>query len=300
MRMTSIRVFLKRLSGFFRSRPSDAELGDEIQTHLQLLTSKHLARGLSLDAAQNAARREFGGVEVMKDTYRDQRGLPFLDALLQDIRYALRGMRRAPLFSTVAVLTLAIGIGANTAMFTLADALVLKPLPVERPDQLRAMYQVLRMGGRAVKGATMVPYGLYRNVREQSDAFTGTMAFAELDDLAIETEQYMEVRAAQAAFVSDNYFSVLGVAPRLGRAFAAGEDLPSSANRVVLLSDRFWRRAFGGNRDVLGRSIRVADNTFTIVGVTPPEFFGVILGRTPDVFLPLGSYGASQPGIVTV
>ena len=230
---------------------------------------------------------------------KDRTGLVFADALLQDVRYALRGMRRTPLFAIVAVLTLAIGIGANTAMFSLADALILKPLPVERPEDLRVVFQVIRIGGRALKSGPVIPYRLYAALRERTDAFTGTMAFTELDDLTIETDQHREVHANGAAFVSDNYFSVLGVSPRLGRSFAAGEDLPSNANRPVLLSDRFWRREFGASADVLGQTIRVAGNAFTIVGVTPPEFFGVILGRAPDAYFPLGSVGLAQPGIVT-
>jgi predicted permease len=224
--------------------------------------------------------------------------LAFLDAFVQDVHYALRGMRRAPGFAAIAVLTLAVGIGANTAMFSLADALVIKPLPVERPGELRALFQVLRVGGRALKAGTMVPYPLYRDLRERADGWAGILAFAELDELTLAIGPDGEARANGAVFVSDNYFSLLGVTPRLGRALAPGEDLKENTNRVVLLSDRFWKRAFEGRRDVLGRTIRIAGNAFTIVGVAPPEFFGLVLGRSPDVYLPLGSLGLAQPGIV--
>jgi len=219
--------------------------------------------------------------------------------LLQDVRYALRSMRRAPFFTIVIVLTLAIGIGANSAMFSLADALILRPLPVERPEDLRALFQVMRIGGRALKSGNTLPNRLYEDLRDHADAFSGMAAFAELDDISIEVGERREVRARSAAFVTDNYFSVLGVTPRLGRPFAAGEALPASADRVVILSDRFWRRELGGTGDVLGTTIRVAGTAFTVIGVTAPEFFGVVLGRSPDLYLPLGSYALAQPGIVT-
>ena len=234
----------------------------------------------------------------MKETHRGHRRLELLDVFVHDVRYALRGMRRSPGFASVAVLTLAVGIGANTAMFSLADALVIKPLPVEQPGELRALFQVLRVGGRALKAGTIVPYRLYRDLRERADGWAGIMAFAELDELRLEIDPGGEARANGAAFVSDNYFSLLGVTPRLGRALAPGEDLKENANRVVLLSDRFWKRTFEGSRDVLGRTIRVAGTPFTIIGVAPPEFFGLVLGRSPDVYLPLGSLGLAQPGIV--
>src|SRR5262245_27239379 len=175
---------------------------------------------------------------------KTHRFLSFVDALVQDVRYALRGLRRSAAFSSVAVAALSVGIGANTAMFSLADALVIKPLPVERPDELRALFQVLRVGGRALKAGTMVPYRSYRDLRERAQGFAGIMAFAELEELKIETGPGGEAHANGAAFVSDNYFSLLGVTPRLGRALAAGEDLKENANRVVLLSDRFWKRVF--------------------------------------------------------
>jgi predicted permease len=124
------------------------------------------------------------------------------------------------------------------------------------------------------------------------------MAFAEIDELTLELGEGGEARANGAAFVSDNYFGLLGVTPRLGRALAPGEDLPESPSRVALVSDRFWRRAFEGSPDVLGSTIRIAGNPFTIIGVTPPAFFGLVLGRSPDVYLPLGSLGLAQPGIV--
>lgn len=216
----------------------------------------------------------------------------------EDIRYALRGMHRSPGFTLVAVLTLALGIGANTAIFSLADTLVLKPLPVDKPEELRAVFQVLRIAGRALKSGTEIPYSLYVKLRDQGEAFNATMAFSQLDDLSIVASETASAQIGSAAFVTDNYFSVLGVAPRLGRSFSTSEDLPSSGSHLAVLSDRFWRRAFGGDSGVLGKTIRIADQPFTVIGVTPPEFFGAVLGRFPDVYLPLGSQGSVQPGNV--
>ena len=216
----------------------------------------------------------------------------------EDIRYAFRGMRRSPAFTLVAVFTLALGIGANTAIFSLADTLVLKPLPVDKPEELRAVFQVLRIAGRALKAGTEISYSLYVNLRDHGDAFNGAAAFSQLDDLSIVASDPASAQIGSAAFVTHNYFGVLGVAPRLGRSFRAGEDLPSSGSHLVVLSDRFWRRAFGGDSGVLGKTIRIADQPFMVIGVTPPEFFGAVLGRFPDVYLPLGSQGSVQPGNV--
>src|SRR5947208_17103339 len=134
--LTLFRIASSRVRGWFRQRQRDAELGDEIQTHLDLLTDEYMRSGMSHDAARAAARREFGGVEQMKDAYRDQRGLPIVDAIMQDLRYALRMLRKSPSFTAVVVLSLVVGIGANTAIFSLIDTLLLEKLPVDHPDEL--------------------------------------------------------------------------------------------------------------------------------------------------------------------
>ncbi len=274
-------------------------LDDDIRDHVERETEANIERGMPPREARLAAWRRFGRVSAAREDARAVWTPGWLDHLHQDLRYAVRGIRRRPGFSAAAAAILALGIGVNTAVFSVADALVLRPLPVAAPGELRAVFSVLRIDGRALKSGTLVPYSLYADLRQHSDAFDGTMAFGELDDLSIDTDGGRHVGGSQVAFVSDNYFSVLGVTPRLGRTFYPGEDLEAGNSRAVLVSDRFWKWAFDADPAVLGRTIRVADHTFTVIGVLPPEFFGVVIGRSPSVYFPLGSLGLAQPGIVS-
>jgi predicted permease len=284
-----LRLFTTRLWGALTRR--GARLDAEVRAHLDLLSEEHLRRGLTPAAARAAAQRDFGGIESMKDRYRDQRGVPFIDALIQDTRYALRSMRRTPMFTAVAVLTLAVGIGANTAMFSVADALVLRPLPVDRPDELRVVHYFISLGGRAEKSSTSLPYSMFQLLRTTPDVFTDVMAFSELDEIPISADRG-EPSPSSLAFVTDNYFSMLGVAPRIGRSFT-----PATAGDVVI-SDGLWRRFFNAEPGALGRTLRIGSGTFNVVGVAPAEFTGVVIGRAPDVFLPLAALPAAQQGIV--
>lgn len=226
------------------------------------------------------------------------------DALKQDLRYTFRTWRRAPAPTVLAILTLAIGIAAVTAIFALTDAVILRPFPVERPDELRVLHQSYRVRGVVAKEGTEVPVSLYQHLRSRTDVFSGAAAFVSLDEVAAAVEGRELQIPGGAVFVSDNYFTVLGVAPRLGRGFNPGEDLTGTGTRggdasPALISHGFWRRAFEGG-DVLGRVVRVGGANVTIVGVTPPGFFGAILGRAPDLFMPLGTFAAAQPGIVNL
>ena len=281
-------AFLARIQSLFATR-GDERLAEEIQTHLDHLTDQHVGRGLSPREARAAARRDFGGIESMKEHYRDQRGLRVVDAIVQDVRYAVRAMRRAPLFSAIAVLTLAAGIGANAAMFSVTDALVLRPLPVVRPDELRAVHVFIMLGGRTAKSSMSVPYSAFETLRPSTDVISELTAFSELDEIPVAHDR-AEPLPASAVFVADNYFAMLGVQARLGRVF--------DASNQVVLSDRLWRNALGADPGVLGRDLRIGTGLFTIAGVAPPEFTGLVIGRAPDVFLPLSALPAAQTGIV--
>ena len=218
----------------------------------------------------------------------------------EDIRDALRGMRRSPAFTLVAILTLALGIGANIAMFSLADTLVLKPLPVDHPENLRGVFQILRLGGSARKFGTLIPFKLYNDLRDHAGAFGDAMAFSEVGDLPIAAgEPSAGAAPASAAFVTGSYFNVLGVSAQLGRTFAPDENQAVIGSPLAIISDRFWRRALGGDPSVIGTTVRIADKPFTVIGVTPPAFFGAVLGHAPDVYLPIGTQGLVQPGIAT-
>jgi putative ABC transport system permease protein len=173
--MTPLRVWLARVLGSVDRRHRDAELHDEIQTHLDRLADEHVRRGMRLADARLAARREFGGVDQVKETYRDQRGLRFLESLSKDARYALRTLRRSPGFTAVAVMMLALGIGANTAIFSLVSAVLLRPLPFAEPDRLVLVWDDFSARGGAPR--TQPTPADYVAWKEQSRSFADMAAF---------------------------------------------------------------------------------------------------------------------------
>jgi predicted permease len=258
-----------------------------VRTHLELLARDHERRGLNPSEARLAARRDFGGVEQMKEIYRDRRGFRWTADLRQDLRYAVRTLARNPGFACVAILTLGLGIGANTALFSVMDALMLRTLPgVHQPDEL---VRFAADEGGAFPNASF-SYPLYTRFRDHADRFSGVAA------LTGTTRRQM--RAAAGAIVdsdsvkvdgvSGNYFQVLGVDAVLGRVLIAADDLPA-AQRVAVLSSGFWARRFGRDPGVIGQTITLDDVAATIVGVTPPGFFGFEVGSAPDIWLPLAS-----------
>ncbi len=281
--LTLFRIASSRVRGWLRQRRRDAELNDEIETHLDLLADEYVRRGLSRADARAAARREFGGVEPMKEIHRDQRGLPGLDALASDVRYAVRMLRRSPGFTSVAVLSLALGIGANTAIFSVLDAVLLKLLPVKDPARL------FELGEREYS------YPAYRALRDEGRAFTEVFAGGGTEVRTIEIDDGPSERAG-ISLVSGNYFAALGVAPALGRTFTADDDRVPGANPVAVASYRYWQRRFGGDAAIAGRSIRISRAPFTIVGVAPPEFFGERVGEAPDLWVPVTMQAQVLPG----
>jgi predicted permease len=287
--VTGLRVLLARLFGVFRR--DDARLDEEIRAHLDLLAAERINQGLSPDQADAAAHREFGGADQAKERYRDQRGLPLVDHVVQDVRFAVRAVRRAPLFSAIAILTLAAGIGANAAMFSVADALVLRPLPVERPGELRAIHSFIALGGRSAKSSMSLPYAMFETLRGATDVVRELTAFNELDEIPLAFDG-AEPRPASAAFVANNYFTMLGVRMRLGGGFSA------DVGTEVVVSDRTWRTTLNADPLALGRVLRIGTGVFTVVGVLDPEFTGVVVGRAPDLFLALEALPAAQAGIV--
>lgn len=224
------------------------------------------------------------------------RAAHLVDDFVRDLRYAARLMARTRGFTAVAVLSLALGIGATAAIFTLFDALLLKPLPVERPDELRVTTQLTLAGQRIAKSSTMHPYRWFQELRAHAEVFSEVLAFAELPDIAIAHGARALHARGGAVFVSDNYFTLLGVAAGRRGPFTYDHARTADRHLTAVLADAFWRREFGSDWRVIGQVIRINDVPFTIVAVAPPKFFGLRLGHTVDVFLPLDSLGAAQPG----
>jgi predicted permease len=209
---------------------------------------------------------------------------------MNDIRYALRGLRRNPGFTSAAVLSLALGIGANTAVFSLFQTLMLRMLPVSRPAELVTLYRT------GAWGPGHSSYPLYRELAGRTDLFTGVAACTDVSQVRFSSGH---AEFARREFVSGNYFAVLGVSAGLGRLFLEGDNLIPKAHPLAILSDDFWRSRFGADRAVLGRTLVVDDQPLTVIGVAPPGFRGVDVERHPDIWVPLMMYPGSiqSPGM---
>src|SRR5438477_9201957 len=260
--MTTLRIILSRILDTFSRRARDVSLTDEIQAHLDLLTDEHLRAGLSIEEARAAARREFGGVGRIKEMYREQRGLAFIDTLAQDLRYAARMLRKNLTFTMVAVAMLALGIGATSAVFAQINAVFWKPLPVRNLDQLRT----LSWTSPTLKSpSTSFLYAAYLTLR---DNLHGA-------DLACESRPRNSIAEwGPIAFelVTGNYFQMLGVDATLGRLITPEDDRPGQPAFIAVISARLWRRAYGGDPAVLGHTLVINRTPFQIVGVMAEGF----------------------------
>jgi putative ABC transport system permease protein len=274
-----LRALAARLRGLFGDRRADQELDDEIETHLRLLAERYVRQGMTEDEAAQAARRQFGNVTLLKEVNREMRGIRFIETLFQDLRYGIRMLRRNPSFTFVAMLTLALGIGANTAIFSVVNAVLLKPLPYYDPQRLVFVTENKRgkEGGWEGEYAGSIDYILWR---AESKAFDHLVAF----DWA---NAYLtgrgEPERLDSVWATANLFPALGVAPQLGRAFTPEEDRPGGA-RVVVLSHSFWQRRFGGDPAIIDQWLTLDRESHQVIGVMPPGFKFI---RRADVLLPL-------------
>jgi predicted permease len=266
----------------------DRDLDEEVRTAFELLVEEKIHGGMRPDDARRAATLDLGRIESIKEQVRHVRAGALVDSVLQDLRYACRLMRRSPGFTLVAALTLALGVGANTAIFTLVDAVVLKTLPVESPDRLVALDVITTRGQRQ-----NVSYPLFERLRGRVDVFAGV--FASLDGV-----DRMDVdgpgsagRAEEARIrlVSGEYFHVLGVRALSGRTLRPEDGMRGGDPAVAVLSHGFWERRFARDPSVIGSSVLIKDQRVTVVGVTSPAFFGEAVGTAPDIWMPL----AMQP-----
>src|SRR5438876_6305236 len=242
--MTSwLRVLVLRLMALFRKGRLEQDLDEELSSHLGMLVEENVRKGMSREEARYAALRSFGGVAQVKEIYREQRGLPVIETLVQDLRYGRRMLAKNPGFTAVAVLTLALGIGANTAIFSLVDAVLLRLLPVRNPEQL----VIFAHGGRepSTRGSN---HPLYEFLRDRNQSLAGLFAFWPVD-LKVRTGAGAQSVAGQ--FITSNYFSVLGVNPSIGRTLAAGDD---SDPAVAVISHRFWQRNLGADPSIAGKT----------------------------------------------
>ena len=293
--MRALRRFCKRLISPWTTRQDEERLRAEIEDHLTRQTEDNIRAGLPPAEARRQALLQFGGVEATKETYREQRALPFLEALVQDSRHAIRRLRHAPAFSLTAIVTLALGIGATTSIFTLVDAVLLKSLPVANPAEL------LRLGrephccyfdGYSQQGEwSTVSYDLYKYLRDHTTGFVELAAFqSSTPILGVRRSGGSDaVQSNPSEFVSGNYFKMFGIGAYVGRTLTPGDDQPN-APPVAVMSYRLWQERYGADPSVIGAVFNLDDKPFTIVGIAPPGFFGDMLRNPPpDFFLPLNS-----------
>jgi putative ABC transport system permease protein len=277
---SALAAFWSRLAGRLRSRSQEAEFDDELNAHLEMLVDEHLRRGVPRDQALRAARITLGGDAQIKEVRRELSGLPWLDALAQDCRYACRALRRSPGFALVAVLTLGIGIGANTAVFSVVHAVLLEPLPYERPEQLLNVSQAKPEEGIAATGWS---YANFADLRDDNHVFSG-VAGVQHHQLTLTGRG--DPLAVDTSVVTPDLFATFGVRPLIGRALTSSDGV-AGAEAVVVLSEGLWRTRFGADPAIVGRGIDLDKKSFTVVGVMPAAFRFPLLSQNDQVWIPL-------------
>jgi putative ABC transport system permease protein len=286
-------------SRFLRRGRWDAERARELESHLEIETDENIARGMAPAEARYAAQRKLGNsLRIREEIYR-MNTIGWLDTLWQDLRFGLRLLRRTPGFTCVAVLSLTLGIGANTAIFQLLDAVRLRALPVKEPGELVEvrLADPGRRAGNVVARYAQLTGPQWERLRADQQAFSSMLAWS---PTRLNLARGGEVRNAQGIFVSGTFFEVLGVAAARGRVLGAADDLRGCGSRAAVISHAFWQREYGGDPTVVGRPIHLEGHPFDIVGVTPEGFFGVEVGRMFDVAVPIcaASEIGGEPGLL--
>ena len=276
-----------RIRRFLRRAQWDEERARELDSYLAEEIADNLARGMSPDQARTAAHRKLGNATRIREEIYTMNSLGFVETLWQDLRYGVRLLRRNPTFAVVAILTLALGTGANTAIFQLVNAVRLRTLPVERPEELVEVRIVKAPHGRTGQFMGTRPSlsnPLWERVRAEQQVFSAMLAWSTTTwNLA----PGGEVRLAQGVFVNGDFFQTLGVHAALGRLTASGDDVKGCAEPGAVISDAFWRRELGADPSATGRSLLLDGHSFPIIGVTPPSFHGLEVGRSFDVAMPI-------------
>jgi putative ABC transport system permease protein len=266
------------LRALLRRPQAERELDEELRHHIEQQTEQNIRLGMNPEEASYAALRAFGGVEQAKERSRDARGVRWLEDLWQDLRYGARMLWKNPGFTLVAVITLALGIGANTAIFSLVEALLLRPLPYPEPDRLVLLSDRGRGGER-----NNIPYPNFSDWRDRAQSFEG---MASIRNQTLNLTGVDKPVSLRGRTVNWNFFHLLGVQPQLGRLFVAEDDRRGAA-RTALLSDGLWKAQFGGDPSVIGRKLMLDGEPYEAIGVLPPgfEYF-----QADDVYVPIGPF----------
>jgi putative ABC transport system permease protein len=276
---------------FFSRRRRD--LDEEIEAHLRMALRDRVERGENPVEARVAAAKEFGNVLLVKDVTRETWGWEWLESAVQDLKYALRRLLKSPGFTIAAIATLSLGIGANTAIFELLDAVLLQSLPVANPQEL-AEVRIVNMDkarGGFVGGYPVVTNPIWEKLREDHQGFSEIAAWR---NTGFSRDSGGDARFARGLWVSGDFFRLLGVRPIQGRVFTAEDDRRGCGLPGAVISYGFWQQEYGGG-PVLGRTLMLNDKPVEVIGVTPASFFGVVVGQSFDVAVPV----CSQPFLET-
>jgi predicted permease len=265
--MDFLRTILSRVAALFGSKRLDIDLDEELRAHIDLAIEENLQRGMSRKQARMTAMGSFGGVAQVKETYRLQRGLPFLEATARDLRFALRQLRKSPGFTLTATLTLALGIGSVTSVFSVVDAVLLKPFAFRDPDRLVVMREVVEDKLRSERSATPDNYRHFMRLRKDATTIEDAAIFAQTGIGVSVTGDRPHIEGS--IVTSPNLFHLLGVEPMLGRGFV-DSDARKGADNVVVLSYEGWQEFFAGEPAVIGKTLYVGGDPATVIGVLPP------------------------------
>src|SRR3990172_4255468 len=278
----------RRLLFYFRREQFERDLAEEMRLHVEMKREENLASGMSPEAARRAAEREFGRTSRLMEESRESWSFALLDSLSQDVRLGLRSLRLRPGFTAVALVSLALGIGANTAVFTLVNEAFLRPLPVAVPEELVSL-----ANDASHRMFPAFSYPNYEDIRDRTDAFSGLIAYR-FAPLSVSHDGVAE--RMWGYLVSGNYFEVLGIEPALGRLLSSEDDVLPGGHPVAVLSHRSWLSRFGGEPGVLGKDVLVNGRSYTVVGVAASGFDGTEVVVAPEVFIPIAMQAAIDRG----
>lgn len=294
--LEKLKEFWLRLKALGKRRRLDRDLQDELDFHLAMREAGSRTKGASPSDVRSAARKKFGNTGRLKEMCRELWTFQTVESFLQDLRYGARILRKSPGFTTVAVLTLALGIGANSAIFSLTYQILLRQLPVQHPEELVILRSPGPHHGHVSSdsdNANSFSYPLYKELRGRDAVFSGLLARYPVS-LSVAGPGFSE--RADGELVTGNYFEVLGINPALGRLFTSQDETSAGADTVAVLSYGYWTRRFGQDANVLNKQLTVNGSALTVVGVAQNGFTGVQIGQTPDIFVPVTMKAHMTPG----
>ena len=281
--MRWIDVFGLRLRSLLRSTRVEHEMDEEVRYHLERQVEENVAAGMSPEEARYSALRDFGGVEQSKEECRDARGLALVDSVRQDLRYALRMLRRNPAFTVVALVSIGLGVGVNSAIFSLVDQALLRPLPVREPERLVLLSWNGTFIGKGWGSGDLLSHPMFQDLKTDNQVFDGVFC-RHPTSVYLSLEKTPEL--ANAEIVSGNYFDILGVRPTVGRLLDDSDDLQPGAHPVVVLSFDYWKNRLGERSDIVGHKVLVNNYPMTVVGVAAAGFRGMDWGEVPSLWIP--------------